>query len=37
MSATSVVILHDMYLRTVKVRSSNGTLNEFVRVVEAYE
>jgi hypothetical protein len=25
-----------MYLRTVKVRSSNGTLNEYVRVVEAY-
>jgi transposase len=25
-----------MYLRTVKVRSSNGTVNEYVRVVEAY-
>src|SRR6516162_9982657 len=25
-----------MYLRTVKVRSSSGTLNEYVRVVEAY-
>jgi len=25
-----------MYVRTVKVRSSNGTLNEYVRVVEAY-
>jgi transposase len=25
-----------MYIRTVKVRSSNGTLNEYVRVVEAY-
>ena len=25
-----------MYLRTVKVRSSNGALNEYVRVVEAY-
>src|SRR6266511_1331691 len=25
-----------MYLRTVKVRSSNGTLNEYIRVVEAY-
>jgi transposase len=31
-----VVILHDMYLRTVKVRSSNGTVNEYVRVVESY-
>jgi transposase len=25
-----------MYLRTVKVRSSNGTVNEYVRAVEAY-
>src|SRR3954454_3440276 len=25
-----------MYLRTVKVRSSSGTVNEYVRVVEAY-
>jgi len=25
-----------MYPRTVKVRSSNGTVNEYVRVVEAY-
>ncbi len=25
-----------MYLRTIKVRSSNGALNEYVRVVEAY-
>jgi len=25
-----------MYVRTVKVRSSSGTLNEYVRVVEAY-
>jgi len=25
-----------MYLRTVKVPSSNGTVNEYVRVVEAY-
>lgn len=25
-----------MYVRTVKVRSSNGTINEYVRVVEAY-
>ena len=32
----SVVILHDMYLRTIKVRSSSGALNEYVRVVEAY-
>lgn len=32
----SVVILSRMYVRTVKVRSSNGTLNEYVRVVEAF-
>src|SRR6516165_8764047 len=25
-----------MYLRTIKVRSSSGALNEYVRVVEAY-
>src|SRR5271169_3234861 len=25
-----------MYLRTVKVPSSNGTVNEYVRIVEAY-
>jgi transposase len=25
-----------MYLRTIKVRSSSGTVNEYVRVVEAY-
>ena len=25
-----------MYLRTVKVPSSNGSVNEYVRVVEAY-
>jgi transposase len=25
-----------MYVRTLKVRSSNGTLNEYVRIVEAY-
>ena len=31
-----VVIIHDMYLRTVKVRSSSGSINEYVRVVEAY-
>jgi transposase len=31
-----VVILHDMYLRTIKVRSSSGSINEYVRVVEAY-
>src|SRR5512135_1772346 len=31
-----VVILHGMYLRTIKVRSSNGMVNESVRVVEAY-
>ena len=35
-SIRSVVILHGMYLRTVKVRSSSGTVNEYVRVVEAY-
>jgi transposase len=35
-SSTLVVILHDMYLRTIKVRSSRGTVNEYVRVVEAY-
>jgi hypothetical protein len=31
-----VVILSGMYVRTIKVRSSNGSLNEYVRVVEAY-
>ena len=25
-----------MYVRTIKVRSSSGALNEYVRVVEAY-
>ena len=25
-----------MYVRTIKVRSSSGTVNEYVRVVEAY-
>src|SRR5260370_40800913 len=25
-----------MYPRTVKVRSTNGTLNEYIRIVEAY-
>ena len=30
------MIIHDMYLRTVKVRSSSGSINEYVRVVEAY-
>ena len=25
-----------MYLRTVKVPSSNGTVHEYVRIVEAY-
>jgi hypothetical protein len=25
-----------MYLRTVKVRSSNSTVNEYVRAVESY-
>ncbi len=36
LSRLCVVILHDMYLRTIKVRSSNGTVNEYVRAVEAY-
>ncbi len=31
-----VVILFGMYVRTIKVPSSNGTVNEYVRVVEAY-
>ena len=31
-----VVIIHDMCLRTVKVRSSSGSIHEYVRVVEAY-
>src|SRR5580658_2064223 len=31
-----VVILDAMYPRTVKVRSTNGTVNEYVRVVEAF-
>ena len=35
-SAYCVVILYDMYLRTIKVRSSSGALNEYIRVVEAY-
>jgi len=30
------VILAAMYPRTVKIRSSNGTVNEYVRVVEAF-
>jgi hypothetical protein len=36
MSSKIVVILDPMYPRTVKVRSSSGTVNEYVRVVEAY-
>ena len=35
-SRRSVVIMVLMYPRTVKVRSSSGTVNEYVRVVEAY-
>ena len=35
-STIFVVIIHDMYLRTVKVRASSGSINEYVRVVEAY-
>jgi hypothetical protein len=31
-----VVILAVMYVRTIKVPSSNGTVNEYVRVVESY-
>ena len=31
-----VVILAAMYPRTVKICSSNGTINEYVRVVEAF-
>jgi transposase len=31
-----VVIIHGMYLRTIKVRSSNGTVHEYVRIVEAH-
>jgi transposase len=31
-----VVIIIGMYPRTVKVRSSNGSVNEYVRIVEAY-
>ena len=31
-----VVILHGMYIRTVRVPSSNGSVNEYVRIVEAY-
>jgi hypothetical protein len=32
----SVVILSAMYPLTVKMHSSNGTINEYVRVVEAF-
>ena len=28
--------MHDMYLRTIKVRSSSGSINVYVRLVEAY-
>jgi transposase len=35
-AAFHVVIVVGMYVRTVKVRSSNGNVNEYVRVVEAY-
>lgn len=31
-----VVIIAGMYVRTIQVRSSNGTLHQYVRVVEAY-
>ncbi len=32
----TVVIMAPMYPRTVRIRSSNGTVHEYVRVVEAY-
>jgi len=32
----SIVTIHAMYLRTVKVRSSSGTVHEYVRIVEAH-
>src|SRR5438876_2838985 len=32
----SVVIIAGMYVRTIKVRSTSGAINEYVRVVEAY-
>ena len=35
-STIFVVILHDMCFRTIKVRSSSGSINEYVRLVEAY-
>ena len=35
-AAADVVILAGMYVRTVRVRSSSGVVNEYVRVVEAY-
>jgi transposase len=31
-----VVIIDGMYLRTIKVRSSHGTVHEYVRIVEAH-
>ena len=34
--ANIVVILLSMYLRIIKVPSSNGSVNEYVRVVESY-
>jgi hypothetical protein len=32
----SVVILAAMYPRNVKIRSSNGTINDYVRIIEAF-
>jgi hypothetical protein len=31
-----VVILHGTYLRTIKVRSSKGTINDYLRAIESY-
>lgn len=35
-SDRGVVILSVMYVRTIRIPSSNGTVNEYVRVVESY-
>jgi transposase len=35
-SDRGVVILSVMFVRTIKIPSSNGTVNEYVRVVESY-
>jgi transposase len=36
LSSNTVLILRDMFIRTVKVPSSSGTTNEYVRIVESY-